>query len=168
MFLFPLLLEWELFYKKSHKIKYKFQSQKAYKKFYFEFISNFTKYKKYFKNFSDFCGKIFSILLIVYPILLLIEQFFKNPFKQFFNLNVILIMLIVSGSFYVISINEKEIEQQEYEIKRKDILFIFLLGIIGSVLIWIRTKEYGPISYYISIVSGFFMIIPLYYVLKRE
>ena len=149
-------------------MKHKFQSQKAYKKFYFKFISNFTKYKKYFKNFSDFCGKIFSILLIVYLTLLLIEQFFKNPFKQFFNLNVALIMLIVSGSLYVISIREKEIEQQEYEIKRKDILFIILLGIIGSVLIWIRTKEYGPISYYVSIVSGFFMIIFMYYILKVE
>ncbi len=168
MFLFPLLLRWELFYKKSHKMKHKFQSQKTYKKFYFEFISNFTKYKKYFKNFTDFCGKIFSILLTVYLALLLIEQFFENLFKQFFNLNVILIMLIVSGSLYVISIKEKEIEQRECIIKGRDIAFIILLGIISSVLIWIRTKEYGPISYYISIVSGFFMSISLYYVLKRE
>lgn len=149
-------------------MKHKFQSQRAYKKFYFEFISNFNNYKKYFKDFSDFCGKIFSILLIVYLILLLIEQFFKNPFKQFFNLNVVLIMLIVSGSSCVISIREKEIEQWEYEIKRKDILFIILFGIIGSVLIWIRTKEYGPISYYISITSGFFLILFLYYILKGE
>lgn len=149
-------------------MKYKFQSQKAYKKFYFEFINNFSKYKKYFKDFSDFCGKIFSILLIVYLTLLLVEQFFKNPFKQFFDLNVVLIMLIVSGSLYVISIREKEIEQREYEIKRKDILFIILLGIIGSVLIWIKTKECGPISYYISIISGFFMTILLYYILKGE
>lgn len=148
-------------------MKHKFQSQKAYKKFYFEFINNFSKYKKYFKDFSDFCGKIFSILLIVYLTLLLIEQFFEDPFKHFFNLNVVLIMLIVSGSLYVISIREKEIEQREYEIKRKDVLFIILLGIIGSVLIWIRTKEYGPISYCISITSGFFMIILLYYVLKE-
>jgi len=149
-------------------MKHEFQGQKAYKKLYFEFISNFNRYKKYFKDFSDFCGKIFSILLIVYIILLFIEQFFKNPFKQFFNLNVVFTMLIISGSFYVISIKEKEIEWQEYEIKRNDILFIILLGIIGSVLIWIRTKEYGPISYYISIVSGFFIIILLYYVLKGE
>ena len=149
-------------------MKHEFQGQKAYKKLYFEFISNFNRYKKYFKDFSDFCGKIFSILLIVYIILLFIEQFFKNPFKQFFNLNVVFTMLIISGSFYAISNKEKEIEWQEYEIKRNDILFIILLGIIGSVLIWIRTKEYGPISYYISIVSGFFIIILLYYVLKGE
>lgn len=154
-------------YKKYYKMKHKFQSQKAYKKFYFEFISNFNKYKKYFKDFSDFCGKIFSILLIVYLTLLLVEQFFKNLFKQIFNLNVILIMLIVSGSFYAISIREKEIEKQKYEIKRKDIIFIILLVIIGSVLIWIRTKEYGLISYYISIISGFFIIILSYYVLKE-
>ena len=149
-------------------MKHKFQIQKAYKKFYFEFISNFNKYKKYFKDFSDFCGKIFSILLIVYLALLLIEQFFENPFKQFFNLNVVLIMLIVSGSLYAIFIKEKEIKQREYGIKRKDILFVILLGIIGSVLIWIKTKEYGLISYYISIISGFLIIILSYCVLKGE
>jgi len=149
-------------------MKHKFQSQKAYKKFYFEFINNFSKYKKYFKDFSDFCGKIFSILLIVYITLLLVEQFFKNLFKQIFNLNVILITLIVSGSLYAISIKEKEIEQREYEIKGRDILFIVLLGIISSVLIWIKTKECGPISYYISIISGFFIIMLSYYVLKGE
>ncbi len=131
-------------------MKHKLQSKKAYKKFNFKFISNFIKYKEYIRNLSYFCGKLFSILLTVYLTLLLIEQFFKNPFKQIFNLNVILIMLIVSGLFYFISINEKEIEQQRSKIKRKDILFIILLGIIGYVLIWIRTKEYGPISYYIQ------------------
>jgi len=78
-------------------------------------------------------------------------------------------MVIVSGSFYVISMKEEEIEPQKYEIKRRDILFIILLGIISSVLIWFRTEEYGPISYYISIVSGFFIIIIFpYYVLKGE
>ena len=88
-------------------MKHKLQSQKAYKRYYLKFVGNFNNYKKYFKDFSDFCGKIFSILLIVYLTLLLIEQFFKNPFKQFFNLNVVLTMLIVSGSFYAISIKEK-------------------------------------------------------------
>ena len=149
-------------------MKHKFKSQKSYKKNFSKFRDNFNKYEKHIKDFSNFCGKIFSILLIAYLILLFIEQFFKNPFKHFFNINVVLTMLIISGSFYVISNREKEIEHQEYEIKRKDILFIIFLGIIGSVLIWIRTREFGPISYYISIASGFFIIILLYYVLKEE
>lgn len=149
-------------------MKHKFKSQKAYKRYHLKFISNFNRYKKYFKDFSDFSGRIFSILLIAYIILLFIEQFFKNPFKQFFNLNVVFTMLIVSGSFYAISNREEKIELEKYGIKRKDIFLIILLGIIGSVLIWIRTKEYGPISCYISIMSGFFIIILLYYVLKGE
>ncbi len=136
--------------------------------FYSKFRDNFNKYEKHLKDFSNFCGKIFSILLTAYLILLFIEQFFKNPFKPFFNINVVFIMLIVSGSFYVISNREKEIEHKEYEIKRKDILFIIFLGIISSVLIWIRTREFGPISFYISIVSGFIITILLYYVLKEE
>jgi len=149
-------------------MKRRFKSKIAYKKFFSGFRDNFNKYEKHFKDFSDFCGKILLILLPVFLIILFIEQFFGNSLEQILNINVILIILIVSGLFYTISTKEKEIEPQKYEIKRNDILFIILLGIIGTVLMWIRIKEYGPISYYISIVSGFFIIIFLYYILKGE
>lgn len=149
-------------------MKRRFKSKSAYKKIFSGFRDNFNKYEKYFKDFSDFCGKILSILLPVFLIILFIEQFFGNSLERFLNINIILIILIVSGSFYAISTKEKKIEPQKYEIKRKDILFIILLGIIGAVLIWIKIKGYGPISYYISIVSGFFIIIFLYYILKGE
>jgi len=149
-------------------MKRRFKSKSAYKKIFSGFRDNFNKYERYFKDFSKFCGKIFSILLPVFLIILFIEQFFGNSLERFLNINIILVILIASGSFYAISTKEKEIEPQKYEIKRKDILFIILLGIIGSVLIWFKTKEYGPISYYISIMSGFIITILLYYVLKGE
>lgn len=54
------------------------------------------------------------------------------------------------------------------EIKLKDYIFIFGLGIFGAALIFYKTKELGWISYVISLISGLLIILLSIIILKEE
>jgi len=125
-------------------------------------------FEKYFRILSGFSEKIFIIFLVIYLILLLIEQLWENPLKGYIDLNYILIFLVISGIIYSLSIRKDKIASKKYEIKRKDIFLIIILGIIGSYLIWLRIKEWQILSYFISISLGIFIMCFLYLFLKNE
>ncbi len=124
--------------------------------------------KKYLNVLFEFNEKFFIIFLIIYLFLLLIEQIWLENLKEYIDLNNILIFLIISGIIYSLSIRKEKVVKKEYELKGKDIIFIIILGIIGSYLIWLRIKEWKIISYFISISLGIFIICFLYLFLKNE
>ncbi len=124
--------------------------------------------KKYLNVLFEFNEKFFIIFLIIYLSLLLVEQIWLENLKEYIDLNNILIFLIISGIIYSLSIRKEKVVKKEYELKGKDIIFIIILGITGSYLIWLRIKGWKIISYFISISLGIFIICFLYLFLKNE
>jgi len=98
----------------------------------------------------------FQYLLIVYLILLLIEEYAPKFISNYINLNYLLVLVIIFGVITVL-LPQKKIKKQKP--KRKDYYFIFILGIIGTILIYIKTKELGWLSYVISIIAGILIIL---------
>ena len=106
------------------------------------------------QGYLKIISSVFQYLLIIYLIILLIDQYF--PIK-FLNLNYLLVTVIVLG---VITISFfKPEKEKKHKITRKDKYLIYFLGILGAILIYLKTKEIGWISYLISIIGGALIII---------
>ena len=108
-------------------------------------------------------NQVFQFLLISYLLLLLINEFKKITF---INLNYLMIAVIIFGILTILF--PVKIKQDKTKIKRKHILFIILLGIIGAIIIYLKIKELGWLSYLISGIAGILIILLSYMVLKDE
>lgn len=135
-----------------------------------------------FQEFKKSIDTIFSWSLILYLILLLIEQFKdtkfvreslffeKSPIEWFLTgrMNWLLGFVIAIGIISVLIGKTKTQKRAKEKTQLKDYLFVFGLGILGALLIFYKTKELDWISYLISIISGLLIILLSFIILKEE
>jgi len=108
---------------------------------------------------------VFQYLLIFYLIILLINEY-NDKLLDFLNMNYILIVTIVLGVITVLTYKPKEEKKQK--LRRMDNYFIYLLGIVGTFLVYFKIKDLGWISYLISILSGVLIITLNKLIVKEE
>ncbi len=102
---------------------------------------------------------IFTIITVIYLLLLIINQFWNKIFQEYLNINAIFILLLISGTFFLIPITKEEKKvSQIRKLERKDIFLFLIMGLICSVLVWVKIKDFGTISYIISIMSGLLIL----------
>jgi len=98
---------------------------------------------------------IFTIITVIYLLLLIINQFWDEIFQEYLNINAIFILLLMSGIFFLFPIiKEEEKLNEKRKLEREDIFLFFIMGLICSVLVWIKIKDFGTISYIISGIAG--------------
>jgi len=103
---------------------------------------------------------IFLITTFVYLLLLIINQFWNKIFKEYLNINAIFILLLISGIFFLFPIiKEAEKVDEKRKLERADIFLFLIMGIICSVLVWVRIKDFGIISYIISGIAGLITLV---------
>jgi hypothetical protein len=107
---------------------------------------------------------LFQTLLVTYLILLLLEQIFPGFVSTYLNINYLLVLTIAAGILDVFS--EHEVIKQR--IKRKDILFIYVLGILGTIIIKYKTIDLGYLSWIISIIAGILIILLSHLILEED
>lgn len=108
---------------------------------------------------KEIISEIFKISLITYLIFYLIDSFKTGFITDYFNLNLLLIITILSGIFTVIFKKEVEVKKELQKIKKREYIFIIFLGIISAGLIYYKIKSIGRLSYIISIISGIIIIL---------
>jgi len=107
---------------------------------------------------QEIIKEIFKVSLISYLLFYLVENFMTGYITDYFNLNILLIITIISGILTVAG--EKEVgEKEERRIKVKDYIFIIILGLVAAGLIFYNIKEIGKLAYLISIVSGIIIVL---------
>lgn len=116
---------------------------------------------------SDFITRkgisfIFQFLLVAFLLILLLKEFIEVSL----NINYLLISVIFFGILNVFFPAENT--PKSTEINKKDYYLIVLLGIIGTILIFIKTKQLGLISYLISLIAGILIITLSFLVLGEE
>ena len=147
------------------------------------FLKEVNNYFCYlFQEFIKGVDSIFSWSLILYLTFLLIQEFKdtkfiqetlfvqENPIKWVLSgrMNWLLGFVIITGIISVLT-EKPEIQQKGKEkIELKDYLLIFGLGILGSVLIFYKTKKLGWISWVISVISGLLIILLSAIILQEE
>lgn len=98
---------------------------------------------------------LFLITTFVYLLLLIVNQLFDKFFIEYININAIFILLLMSGVFFLFPIiKEGEKFNEKRKLEREDIFLFFIMGLICSVLVWIKIKDFGTISYIISSIAG--------------
>jgi len=103
---------------------------------------------------------LFLISTFVYLLLLIINQFWDKIFKEYLNINAIFVLLLISGALFLIPITKEEKKiSQIRKLERKDIFIFLIMGLICSVLVWIKIKDFGIISYIISIIAGLIILV---------
>ncbi|MBT4630930.1 hypothetical protein HOC06_01785 [Candidatus Woesearchaeota archaeon] len=107
---------------------------------------------------------LFQTLLITYLILLLLEQIYTGFVSTYLNLNYLLILVIASGILDIFT-EKKEIKQKT---KRKDILLIYVLGILGFLIIKFKTADLNYLSWIISIIAGILIILLSHLILEED
>ena len=114
---------------------------------------------------AELINLLFQSLLVVYLILLLIEQIWPSSVDIYLNLNWLLVIVIVVGILDVFSQHKK----QEYKKPtKKDYFFIVLLGIAGFIIIKFKTSQLGWLSWLISIIAGILIILLSLLVLQED
>ena len=115
---------------------------------------------------SDYRHKLnilFQISLVTYLLVLLVNEFYSVDNRI---TNVLLILVIGLGILSVI------FEDKTPVINKRpgyfDYGFGIVLGIIGGVLIFIKTKDLGMISYIISIISAILIILVSFLILEED
>ncbi|GAI33570.1 unnamed protein product [marine sediment metagenome] len=103
---------------------------------------------------------LFLITTFIYLLLLIINQFWNKIFEEYLNINAIFILLLMSGVFFLFPIiKEEEKFNEKRKLERDDIFLFFIMGIICSILVWIKIKDFGIISYIISGIAGLITLI---------
>ncbi|MGE0793446.1 MAG: DUF1616 domain-containing protein [Candidatus Woesearchaeota archaeon] len=124
---------------------------------------SFKDFYSGFKNKIYIYKNIFNYLLIGYLVLLLIQEF---DYLLYLNSNILLIPLIVFG--IVTAIYSKDEEEKKEEMKTFDKILVWVLGLIGMVLIFVKTKELGWLSYVISLISGVLIVLVGYLIYEDD
>ncbi len=97
--------------------------------------------------------------------MLLIEQIWAGLVSTYLNLNILLVVVIVTGILDVFSEHAPIIKEK---IKPKDYIFIGLLGIAGFLIIKFKTLELGWLSWVISLVAGVLIVLLSLLVLEED
>ena len=99
---------------------------------------------------------LFQSLLVTYLILLLTEQIWQKSVSLYMNLNYLLIIVIVAGILDVFSEHE---EQKDEKAKKRDYIFMAILGILGFIILKFKTADLGWLSWVISAVAGVLIVL---------
>ena len=103
---------------------------------------------------------LFLISTFVYLLLLIINQFWNKIFEEYININAIFILLLMSGVFFLFPIiKEEEKFNKKRKLEKEDIFLFFIMGLICSVLVWIKIKDFAIMSYIISIIAGLIILV---------
>lgn len=129
------------------------------KRFYLLFL---LKIKK-LSSFKVLVNFLFQLFLVIYMVLLLINEFVA---VKFMNLNYVMVLTIIFGVLTVIFPYERK--EKKEEMKTFDKVLVYVLAIIGIVLIFIKTKNLGWLSYVISIISGLLIVLVGYLVYSDD
>ena len=141
----------KIFRKKKHVFNYTFQPYKP---------------KNRLQQLISINKALFEQLLVSYLLLLLIEEIWPKSVTPYLNMNILLILVIITGAVAVLT--QKEEQKIISEPTRKDYLLIGILGIAGAGIIFYKTKEIGWLSYIISAVSGILIILLSCLVINEE
>ena len=115
---------------------------------------------------TEVINHLFQTLLITYLVLLLVEEIWKGIISNYLNLNYLLIIDIIVGILDVFSEHKEKIIKEKAT--KKDYFFVFALGIIGFVIIKLKTVDLGWLSWVISIIAGILIILLSLLILEED
>jgi len=104
-------------------------------------------------------------LLVAYLLLLLIEQIWTGSVSMHMNLNYLLVGVMIVG---ILDVFSEHPEKKKEKTRWWDYGFISILGMLGFIIIKLKTGELGWLSWMISIIAGILIVLLSILVLEDE
>jgi hypothetical protein len=107
--------------------------------------------------------EILQYSFITYLLLIFSEALKPGLVSYFFNLNIVLVVVLLSGFIWVVTRNEKLDEvlftKEHRRIKITEVWRIILFSAAAVLLVYFMTKDLGLISFVITITSAIIIIL---------
>ena len=106
------------------------------------------------KHISPYINAAFQVLLLAFLLLLLVNDFYK---VKFINMTLMLVIVVVFGILSILLPAEPE----KKAVKRTiyDDILVYVIGIIGGVIVFLKTRELGWLSYVIAVVTFLLVVL---------
>jgi hypothetical protein len=113
--------------------------------------------------------QVFQNILIIYLVLILVEQLLPEQYNIHINLNYILIIYLILGICLLIlkKCNCKCRENVKYNVII-DLLYIYILSLFGGIIILNKTVKFGILGYLITIAVVSIIFFYSYLMIKHE
>lgn len=108
-----------------------------------------TLFRKYFLEINNFT---FIVFLFAYLLFLVIEDTTDKFISLFFNYNIFLCIVVVTGLIMLIL---KENKEEKFKLIKRDYLLIISLACLGFAIAFIKTRELGWLGLVVAVTSGF-------------
>ncbi|MDP3941662.1 MAG: hypothetical protein Q8Q49_05130 [bacterium] len=103
--------------------------------------------------------EFFQYSLTTYLLLLLAETLKEGFVSYFFNLNILLGIVIISGIVMAIMQTRMLEENPPKKMTSADLEYSLLLAIGGGMLVYYKTKELGNIALLIAVLTAFIILL---------
>jgi len=113
--------------------------------------------KMIFEHVKLVISYVFQTLLILFLLTLLIQQFYPDFITSRISIKWFMIIVIIIGAISILFPPEP-VSEEKKPANVQDFIFIIVLGIIGSIIIFLKLKNIGWVSYIISILGGLIII----------
>lgn len=123
--------------------------------------------KEVFETVKQVLNYSFQIILFLFLITLLIQQFYPFEVNSTININWFMFAVIIIGALSILFPTQKE-GDKFHKITWKDYIFVITLGILGGLIIFIKLKDLGWLSGVISILGGLTIIFLSWLVLQEK
>lgn len=102
--------------------------------------------------------EFFQYSLITYLILLLAETVRQGIVSYFFNLNILLALVLTSGVIMVLTHQEqldKHLHpEKKHKVRKRDVLYLFVLALGGGFLVLYKTTDLGMLAILIGLLAA--------------
>ena len=119
-------------------------------------------------EFGELLRDPFASLLTLYLVFVLIDTIWDGKLSKSINLNYFLVFVMAMG---VLSFIRKDYIKKERAIEpitKSDYIFIGILSVAGSLIVWYKLQNIGVLSYVISILTGVLIFLLSVLVLEEE
>ncbi|MFC1948305.1 hypothetical protein ACFLXY_10355 [Chloroflexota bacterium] len=116
-------------------------------------LNRIVEHKIYRESIQVICY-CFTISLITYLLLLLIETIWEKSVSGHFNMNILMIVVIIFAIIVTLTQPDIKEEGEHEKPSKKSTIFSVCIGIGGVIIIWYKTNEIGWLSYLVSIIGG--------------
>lgn len=119
-----------------------------------------SKLESCLKIIKESVGEIFKVSLISYLFFYLVDNYKIGYVSNFFNLNILLWITIASGILTTWIRNDEPVNEKISKKNRiTDYIFIIILGLVSTALIYYKVMDLGGLAWIISGISGVIIIL---------
>jgi hypothetical protein len=99
--------------------------------------------------------EFFQFSLLTYLLLLLTETLSEGFVSLFFNLNILLVVILFCGIISLVTYDNKLALPHKKKINyAKSAEYSIFMGIMGALLVFYKTQDLGPVSLTIAIITA--------------